>query len=50
MKKLYNKYKHELWIGVVVSLITAAIMKFGDWLIEFVPMVGLSKQSSVFTV
>lgn len=40
MKKIYNMYKREIWVGVVVSLITAAIMSFGAWLIEIVPAVG----------
>ena len=44
MKALYNKYKREVWIGVVVSLITTAVLKFGDWLVDIVPAVG----SSVF--
>ena len=42
MKALYNKHKKEIWIGVIVSIITAAILKFGEWLIEVVPIAGLS--------
>ena len=37
MRKLYEKYKREIWVGVVVSLITAAIIKLGDWLITVAP-------------
>ena len=42
MRELYKKFKREIWVGVVVSLITAAIMKFGDWLIAVIPSVGIS--------
>ena len=42
MKELYNKYKREIWVGVVVSLITTAILKFGDWVIAVVPKVGIT--------
>lgn len=42
MKGLYNKYKREIWIGVIVSLITAAIMKLGDWFIKVLPTIGTS--------
>ena len=42
MKELYNKYKREIWVGVVVSLITTAILKFGDWVIAVVPQVGIT--------
>ena len=42
MKALYRKYKREIWVGVVVSLITTAILKFGDWLIEVLPVIGIS--------
>lgn len=40
MKELYKKYKREIWVGVVVSLITTAIVKFGDWLLQTIPKVG----------
>ena len=42
MKALYNKYKREIWVGVIVSLITTAILEFGDWFITIVPSVGIS--------
>lgn len=42
MKGLYNKYKKEIWIGVVVSLITAAIIKIGDWFVKVIPTIGTS--------
>ena len=44
MKGLYNKYKKEILIGVVVSLITAVIIKLGDWFVEVLPTIS----SSVF--
>lgn len=42
VKELYKKYKREIWVGVVVSLITSAIIKFGDWLIDIAPTIGTS--------
>ena len=42
MKGLYNKYKKEIWIGVVVSIITAAIIKIGDWFVKVIPTIGTS--------
>lgn len=42
MRKIYEKYKREIWVGVVVSLITAAIIKLGDWLMTVAPSVGAS--------
>ena len=42
MKELYNKHKREIWVGVVVSLITTAVLKFGDWLVAIVPVIGIS--------
>ena len=42
MKGLYNKYKKEILIGVVVSLITAAIIKIGDWFVKVIPTIGTS--------
>lgn len=42
MKKLYERYKREIWVGVVVSLITAIIMKLGEWLVMIAPSVGTS--------
>lgn len=42
MKALYKKYKREVWVGVIVSLITTAILKFGDWLVAIIPSVGIS--------
>lgn len=42
MKGLYNKYKKEIWIGVVVSLITASIIKIGDWFVKVIPTIGTS--------
>ena len=40
MKELYEKYKREVLVGVVVSIITAVIIKFGDWIIAVAPTVG----------
>jgi len=42
MKELYIKHKREIWVGVVVSLITAAIIKLGDWFITVLPTIGTS--------
>lgn len=42
MKMLYGKYKREILIGVVVSLITAVILNFADWLFAIMPTVGSS--------
>lgn len=42
MKELYQKYKKEIGIGVIVSLITTLILKFGDWMVAIVPSVGAS--------
>ena len=42
MKELYRKHKRDIWVGVIVSLITTAIIKLGDWFISVVPMVGTS--------
>lgn len=42
MRKFCEKYKREIWVGVIVSLITAAIIKLGDWLITIAPSVGTS--------
>lgn len=50
MKKLYNKYKREIWVGVVVSLITTAILKFGDWVIAVVPSVGITLFDTISNV
>ncbi len=40
VKELYKKYRREIWVGVVVSLITSAIVKFGDWLLNIAPTIG----------
>jgi hypothetical protein len=50
MKELYNKYKREIWVGVVVSLITTAILKFGDWVIAVVPKVGVTLFDTISNV
>lgn len=50
MKELYNKYRREIWVGVVVSLITTAILKFGDWVIAVVPMVGITLFDTISNV
>ena len=42
MKGFCNKYKKEIWVGVVVSLITAAIIKIGDWFVNVIPTIGTS--------
>lgn len=46
MKEMYKRYKREILIGVVVSLITAVIIKIGDWLLNIIPSVG----NSIFDV
>lgn len=50
MKEIYNKYKREIWVGVVVSLITTAILKFGDWVIAVVPSVGITLFDTISNV
>jgi len=40
MKDFVRKYKREVIVGVVVSLITAAIIKLGDWIITVTPAFG----------
>lgn len=42
MKEWFNRHKREIWVGVIVSLITGAIMKIGDWFVSIVPTVGSS--------
>lgn len=42
MRDVCRKYKREICIGVVVSLITTAILKFGDWLVIVAPSIGAS--------
>lgn len=50
MKELYNKYKTEVWVGVVVSLITTVIIEFGDWLLLTIPEVGVTFVESITNV
>ena len=50
MRELYRKYKREIWIGVVVSLVTTVIIKFGDWLIAIAPLVGSSILGTVSNI
>lgn len=50
MKELYRKYKREICIGVVVSLITTAILKFGDWLVMTAPTIGVTLFETVSNV
>jgi len=50
MKEFIKKYRREVVVGVVVSLITALILKFGDWIIEVVPTVGSTLFESVSNV
>ncbi len=42
MKEWFIKHKVKIRDGVIVSLITTAVLKFGDWLLDVVPTVGLS--------
>lgn len=50
MRELYRKYKREIWIGVVVSLVTTVIIKFGDWLTAIAPLVGSSILGTVSNI
>lgn len=50
VKELYKKYKREIWVGVVVSLITSAIIKFGDWLLDVAPTVGTTISETLSNV
>ena len=42
MKELYRNHKREDYVGIFVSLLTTAVIKFGDWLIGIMPAVGAS--------
>lgn len=42
MRKIYQEYKREILVGVIISLLTAGIIKFGDWLVNIVPLLGAS--------
>ena len=47
MKGFVRKYKREVIVGVVVSLITAAIIKLGDWIITMTPAFGQTLVSTI---
>lgn len=47
MKGFVRKYKREVIVGVVVSLITAAIIKLGDWIITVTPAFGQTLVSTM---
>lgn len=42
MRDLYKKYKREIWVGVVVSIMTTAIIKFSEWFFAIAPSIGSS--------
>lgn len=42
MREIIKKYKREVCVGIVVSLITTVIWKCGDWLIAIAPAAGTS--------
>lgn len=50
MRELYHKHKKEIWLGVVVSLITAAILKLGDWVIAVLPAIGTTAVETILNV
>ena len=47
MKGFVRKYKREVIVGVVVALITAAIIKLGDWIITVTPAFGQTLVSTM---
>lgn len=40
IKEIWNKYKREVIVGVVVSLITAVLLEGSNWFIETAPRMG----------
>lgn len=50
MKAVYQTYKRDIWIGIVVSLITAAIIKIAEWLVAVAPSVGTSVSETLSNI
>ena len=42
LKNFYNKYKHEVFVSLLASAVTAAIIKSWEWLISTAPVYGRS--------
>lgn len=47
IKDIWAKYKRELIVGIVVSLVTALVMQAGNWLITTAPAMGNSLLDTV---
>lgn len=40
--EIFKKNKKDIFIGVIASIITAAILKFVDWILDIAPSAGHS--------
>lgn len=48
--KFLKKYKKDIFIGVIVSIITAAVLKFADWILDITPSAGHSIMASLTNI